>query len=298
LELKTPLVSVIITAYNRPEYLKFTLQSINNQTYRNIEILVIDDGSANNNSNKIKEIVKTFENCKYFYKENTGQPDSRNYGITRAKGKFITFCDDDDIWVKNKIELQVSTLQNNLDYGMTTCCVGFINENGDKLNRKRCHSGFNHGYVFEFFLEKNRISSPAPMLKTEIFEKVGFFNKSFTIAEDWEFWRRVTFYYEIFFMDQILAYVRLHPTNMSNDRTGDTMERFLLYRKLNKSLLLWGENRFSKKDFDMIYTIEKKFYMKLLRNHYKGIRKILFLKKILQNKTSDFFYVLKLFLKY
>ena len=92
------LVSVIITTYNRSLYLNECLLSVSNQTYKNIEILVIDDGSNKENALINKNICSKYSNCNYLYKENTGQPDSRNYGILRSNGEFFSFCDDDDFF--------------------------------------------------------------------------------------------------------------------------------------------------------------------------------------------------------
>ena len=90
------LTSVIITTYNRADFLKKTLDSIENQTYKNVEIIVIDDGSTDEIAIKIKNICLEFSKCQYHWKSNTGQADSRNFGIEKAKGEYISFCDDDD----------------------------------------------------------------------------------------------------------------------------------------------------------------------------------------------------------
>lgn len=293
------LVSVIITTYNRPKYLRETLESIINQTYENFEVLIIDDGSKQPNAIENKTIVNSYNKCNYYYKKNTGQPDSRNFGIKRAKGEFIAFCDDDDLWIKEKLELQVKILSENPKYDMTTGCIGYINHYSEIIKNKiKCHEGYNHGYVFKYFLEKNRTSSVTPMMRKSIFNDVGYFNPSFTIAEDWEFWRRLSYVSEFYFHKHILAYVREHNENMSKTRTGDVIERFKLYRKLTVSLLKWGKNRFSKEEYKLIYSIEKKFYKRILSNHYKGFNKLSFFYTVFKSSKSDFFHLLKLFLIY
>ncbi|MFD0777178.1 glycosyltransferase family 2 protein [Flavobacterium myungsuense] len=102
-----PLVSVIVTTYNRDEFIERTLISIDNQTYKNIEIIVVDDGSKINYAEKI---CNKFNNCKYYFKNNGGLASARNYGIKKAKGIYIAFLDDDDLFLPHKIEVQVAIL--------------------------------------------------------------------------------------------------------------------------------------------------------------------------------------------
>ena len=99
-----PLVSVVFTTFNRSYFLSETIHNIAYQTYPNIEILIVDDGSFLDIAKDNKTICLKYPNCQYFYKPNTGQPDSRNYGIKRANGDFIGFCDDDDVWILDKLE--------------------------------------------------------------------------------------------------------------------------------------------------------------------------------------------------
>src|SRR6202012_5009940 len=100
------LVSVIIPCYNSEKYLKDCLNSVICQTYANIEILVIDDGSFDDTS----KIVGSFadDRIKYFYKENGGHCSARNYGIRQSNDAFIAFLDSDDLWENRKIEKQMN----------------------------------------------------------------------------------------------------------------------------------------------------------------------------------------------
>lgn len=128
---------------------------------------------------------------------------------------------------------------------------------------------------------------------------MGLFNPSFTIAEDWEFWRRVSYYYKFYALNEVLAYVRNHSSNMSKSRNNTPMERFLLYRKLTKSLLLWGKDKFNKEEFNLISKIEWQHYRNLLINHYtSNLKKITFIKSIAQNNFKDAFHFVYLYLKF
>src|SRR5690606_871288 len=126
-------------------------------------------------ANENMTICSGYNFCNYYYKNNTGQPDSRNYGLKLAKGDYIAFCDDDDYWATDKLEKQMEVLHLHHDVDIVTGDIYYINYNGEKLNLKS-HQGYNHGYVFENFLSKNRTSSVTPLLRRKVFNKTGLFN--------------------------------------------------------------------------------------------------------------------------
>lgn len=294
----TDLVSVVITTFNRIEFLEETLYSIQNQNYPYVEVLVIDDGSESKFADVNKKIVSNFSKCTYYFKENTGQPDSRNYGIARSNGEFIAFCDDDDCWEINKLVKQIEIFNLHPDLSIVTGCIEYISENGQKTGIIKCHEGHNHGYIFETLLEKNRTASITPLLRRKVFTKVGFFNPNFRIAEDWEFWRRVSYYYKFYSIDSVIAYVRLHPENMSKSRSGSLIERYQLYRKLTITILAWGEGRFQETDYNLIYSKEWQHYKNIFRNNPSFLKKIEILLNIFYFDLAGGFHLIWLIVKY
>lgn len=296
---KLPLVSVIITTYNRNKYLEECLVSIVNQTYNNIEVFVIDDGSDADIAKKNKELCRGFLKCKYYYKKNTGQPDSRNFGINKAKGLYIAFCDDDDLWILDKLEKQVHILEKNIEYGLVTGNTENIQANGNKTGRIKSHRGNNHGYIFKDLLIKNRTASIIPLVRKEVFDKVGLFDPNYTIAEDWDFWRRVSYYYKFYNIDETLAYVRAHDNNMTRLGKFNPLGNFILYRKLTKSLLSWGNGKFNDSELNLIYEIEWLHYRKILVNHYtSSFKKVNFLYQVALNNFKDAIHFMYLYLKF
>lgn len=291
-----PLVSVIITTYNRSNYLEECIVSIVNQTYCYVEVLVIDDGSKKENAINNEKICTKFPNCFYFFKENSGQPSSRNFGIKKAKGEFIAFCDDDDFWVLDKLEKQLNILIKFPKVGIVSSCILTVDENSKSTGEQQCPMIKNNKNNFKYLLIKNRIKSPTPLIRKEVFDKVGLFDFNYTIAEDWEFWRRASYYYKIYAINEVLGYVRIHSNNMTKERTGEQMEVFLLYRKLTKSLLNWGNNFFSKQDIELIYNTEYKVYYKLVINHCPSLSiKLKFLFDILKNNPYNIIHLIYLF---
>jgi len=297
-QMNHPLVSVILTTYNRNVYLKEAIGSIANQTYLNVEILLIDDGSENKIANQNKLICDLFANCNYYYKPNTGQPDSRNYGIDRAKGVYIAFCDDDDYWLHDKLEKQVPILNKHPEVGLVTDNIEYVNMDGIRKGRVIAQTG-NHGYVFEEFLLKNRTTSITPLMRKAVIDKVGYFNTDFVIFEDWEYWRRVAYYYPFYALPDVLACVRKHDSNVSIKVTDAPFEQYERYRELTKALLKWGEGRFTKADRQLIAKVEAKRYRQLLRNHCPGVKnKLQLLVTIAMMNIYEGFYFVYLFLKY
>ncbi|MFC4721196.1 glycosyltransferase family 2 protein [Geojedonia litorea] len=299
IENNIPVVSIIVTTYNRNRYLEHTLRSIQNQTYTYLEILVVDDGSNAEESKLNQSICSKFLKCHYYYKPNTGQPDSRNYGIQKVKGKFIGFCDDDDVWVLDKLEKQIKVFEAHPEIFVVTGDTATITQSGERTGDIKSHAGFNHGYIFEHLLLKNRTASIIPLVRKEVFEKVGYFNPSFTIAEDWEFWRRVSYYYPFYAINEVLGYVRLHDSNMSITRVNSAIERSLLYRKLTKSLLDWGKDKFTRKDYDLVKSKEWHYYKTMLINrHPKFKDKVSFIFRLTNYQPREIINFLYLYLRF
>lgn len=127
------LVSVITPVHNAQEYLAETIESILNQTYKNFEIILIDDLSTDSS----REIIKKYESMdkrvkSVLLQNNYGVAKARNEGIKKAKGRFIAFLDSDDLWKHDKLEKQINFMMNN-EYEFTFTGYEFIDENGNKL---------------------------------------------------------------------------------------------------------------------------------------------------------------------
>ncbi len=121
-----PLVSVIVPVYNGERYLTKTIQSVLTQDYQPIEIIVVDDGSTD----RTAEIVRAQPNIHYIYQNNRGVSAARNTGIAAAQGEFLAFLDADDMWVPQKLSVQVSYLTQHPDVGFVYAYRRMIIEEG------------------------------------------------------------------------------------------------------------------------------------------------------------------------
>ncbi|WP_418509499.1 glycosyltransferase family 2 protein [Corallibacter sp.] len=282
-------VSIIIPTYNRATYIGEALTSIINQTYTHWECLVIDDGSTDNTKTVVSAYQDKDGRIRYTTRPDSypkGSNGSRNYGLSLTQGQYIAFCDDDDYWLHDKLEKQIPIFQQHPEVGLVTGNIEYVNSDGQRTGRVIKQTG-NHGYVFEEILLKNRLSMITPVVKREVFDKVGLFNTNFVIFEDWEYWRRVAYYYPFYALQDVLACVRKHDSNTSLIVTQKPSEQFVRYRKLTKALLKWGEHRFTKADIMLIDEVEIKRYLQIMQNHCPNMKdKISFIGHISINNIT------------
>jgi glycosyltransferase involved in cell wall biosynthesis len=195
-----PLVSVIVPTHNRPEFLKNTLNFICLQTYKNLQILVISNGFSKEN----QKIVKDFNDDRitFFEQENSGTPASpRNHGILQAKGTYVAFCDDDDIWIPNKIEKQVAILNNNLNYD--ACFSKMIRFNDKHEWTLQNEEG---PADFKSLLYTNTIPISSLIVRKIFIDKMGSFKTSKQVGNsaDYELVLRYSLNTKIYFLNEYL----------------------------------------------------------------------------------------------
>ena len=235
------LVSIIIPTYNRTNYLKLTLDSIENQSFKDYEVLVIDDGTPGDDN---LLLCKEYEKVEYTKILNSGGPSKpRNVGIAKATGKYIAFVDDDDVWLPKKLEIQVRILEENPDFGLVHSCCEVINEDGVLQNIIVGRPGkpdVKHGDVKMRMMGNWTVMMPTSFVRKEVVDKVGFFNEIMPSAgEDTEFWTRCSFETKFYYLDQPLVLYRIHNKNISSQ----TDEYLNLPLYLNKVLEFYYKNR-------------------------------------------------------
>ena len=219
-----PLVSVIVTTYNRADLLCETLDSILNQTYTNFELIVVDDGSVDHT----EEVVKKYDDSRlqYIKTDNWGGPARpRNIGINKAKGKYIAFCDDDDLWLPEKLERQEKILQNN-SCGLCFTNYNYIDKNGKKINKKHKIKKHHRALTFnKFILSRGCIANSTVMIRREVIDTVGLLNEDMRLiaVEDYNYWARIIHCHKPYYIDEVLMkyrvdqeHVGISPTNMND----------------------------------------------------------------------------------
>ncbi len=188
--MRNPIVSVVIPTYNSVRFVTEAIDSVLNQTFKDFEILVVDDGSKDETKEVLNE--KYGDSIKYIYKENGGVSSARNYGIERAKGKYIALLDADDIWLREKLEKQVDLLESQEDIGL--CYVGTIKTNEELLPKSYIEAHSFEDYCEALLLKMNIVSGSCSsvIIKRELLVKTEGFDKIFSTCADWEYWLRLS----------------------------------------------------------------------------------------------------------
>ncbi len=217
-----PRVSVIIPTYNRADYICETVDSVLNQTYKDFEIVVIDDGSTDNTKEKLSIFGSKI---KLINQKNSERAVSRNNGVKNSTGEYIAFLDSDDKWKENKLELQVNSLDQDKKIVLSYSQSLRIDDKSNEINSaSRQLQGYN-GFLYEKLLIRNIIVSATPLVRRESFEKIEGFKSEYIPYEDWEFWIRLSLQGEFSYINEPLAYYRLHPLQSVKLTSAEKIEK-------------------------------------------------------------------------
>ena len=211
------LVSIVVPVYNGEKYLKKTIESILEQTYSNFELLLINDGSRDSSAKLIDALVAADKRIKGFSKENGGVANARNYGVSLAKGELIAFCDQDDLWLPDKLEKQLPLFENP-NVGLVYC--GAVVEallygktsKGSLANKQR-------GYVFDQLVQLNMLTCCTAVVRKKHLLKAGGFDDDLALmgVDDWHLWLKMSLICEFDFVPEHLAVHVFHGDNYSSN---------------------------------------------------------------------------------
>ena len=206
------LVSVIVPFHNRIEWLAEAVLSVLDQSYRNIDIVLVDDGSTEN-TDRIANIKD--RRLRYYRQGNKGASIARNYGIDVAKGSYIAFLDSDDLFAKSKIEKQLAYMEENPDVLLSHTSYETITERGDFL--QKVPSGEFSGDVYPQIICGCPIATPTVMVCRKVFDEGLRFEESVNVGEDIILWARIAKRSNILGIDEYLTKVRIHKNSASID---------------------------------------------------------------------------------
>lgn len=210
----SPTVSVIIPTYRHKDYVLETLNSVFAQTYKDYEVIVVNDGSPDDTDQVLRPLREAGQ-IRYVEQANGGQASARNRGLAEASGELIAFLDDDDLWPPDKLEWQTATLRHRADL-VAIAGIAALFEQATASARPRktpplvltCKS---------LFL-RNPLSSPGQMLiRASTMKKLGGFNPNVWGADDLDLWMRLAHFGRIEIEARVALYYRLHATNASHD---------------------------------------------------------------------------------
>lgn len=225
-----PFVSVIMPAYNAEKYIAEAIDSILNQTYKNFELIILDDASTDNTwkiiedyASKDKRII-SIRNEKNLYIAG-----NRNKGISIAKGTYIVWQDADDVSYPTRIKKLVQFMEDSVRVGICGSYIQSFNERGDlDVRRYATDDRTLRAHIFMF----SPVAQPAAIIRSDIFSKVGEFDESYPPAEDIDMSFRIGEFYDFANLPEILLKYREHPDSATHTKLKKQLESTLKVRKL------------------------------------------------------------------
>ena len=215
-----PFVSVIIPSYNRANYIGKAVESVLDQTFQDLEIIVVDDGSTDDTLNSLA-VYKN--HVRLLQQTNQGRSGARNTGVTAARGSVIAFLDSDDIWLPEKLERQLEFFGNNPNIGLVHTWSNVIDERGDlraRDTRRRMRlyrRAMRRGYTYTGMSQECVLFLSTVAIRRECWEKIGSFDSEMPAFEDWDWYLRVARITTIATIPDSLVLYRIHDGNTTKD---------------------------------------------------------------------------------
>ncbi|MEI2756034.1 MAG: glycosyltransferase family 2 protein [Chitinophagaceae bacterium] len=213
----TPFFSVIIPTYNRAHLIDKTLESLVSQEFKDFEIIVVDDGGTDNT----KEVVEEFKDnrIKYYWKENAERGAARNFGASKANGKYLNFFDSDDLAYPQHLLIAKKIIEGNNTHDVFHLGYDISSPSGD-LIKKNNHVG---NSAFKELLKCSYLSINSVFLKYEIWNEIRFNeDRKLVIAEDWHFYLKLAVRYDwVSFDENVTSCIVQHTSRSMNSTSGD-----------------------------------------------------------------------------
>ncbi len=221
-----PTISVIIHTYNNEKFIGETIESVLNQTYKDYEIIVVDDGSVDGTRDVLQPYM---QKIRYHYKENGGIASAKNAGVILSKAEFIAFLDHDDLWVSDKLKIQMECFNENPQVGLVYAkYTSFMD--GKEL-RTKPEKGYS-GWIFNELLAKSFIQTSTVIVKRECLNAIGPYDESFFLGDEYDMFLRISKKFQCGFIDKGLTRYRVHEANASKNDFLFDKENLGVYKKI------------------------------------------------------------------
>lgn len=291
--MNNPLISIVIPVYNGEKYVAEAINSAFSQTYKNFEIIVINDGSTDKTENRLQSYMSRIT---YVKQLNRGVGVARNVGIKIAGGEWIAFLDHDDIWKEEKLEKQVEYIENNPDIDLVHAGIENFNETGIIREDVNELHDFRAKNRFRDFLSGNRVYVQTVVVKKNLILRIGLFDESSIVSscEDYDLWIRLSKIANFGYLPYPLTRYRVH-SDQASKRIGHMLEAELyVIRKSKKIVENLNEWLLYQKAYSM--RLENLAYF-LVKNKSWSRGSTCYLKSILNCPLDRLFIRLKGFIK-
>lgn len=237
--MSSPLVSIVMPTFNRPALLPSTVQTVFDQTMRDWELIIADDGS----DAPVLDYLKSLESdprVRVLRLSHSGNPGvARNAGIAAARAPLIAFMDSDDLWAPNKLERQLAQLRTEPDRGWCYSAFVVVDANDVPRASERHRPWTPHsGRIFEQTVRSTAsICTPSVVIRTGLLTKVGGFDPAIDVGEDYDLWMRLALESAVCVVDEPLVRVRRHPENLNRPLAAPYAARDYSLLKIAQSLV-------------------------------------------------------------
>jgi glycosyltransferase involved in cell wall biosynthesis len=277
-------VSICIPTYNRKAYLKETLESVFSQTYKDFEVVVVDDGSSDGTEEMIKNLGY---NIRYHWQENSGDAAARNKLIELAECEYITFLDSDDLLVPDAVERMITAMESANGQAIVYGPYFRIDEHGKVFGR--CKRTLYSGEVTKYLFQTIFIHSCGSMFPRAAVKEAGGFDESLVVCADYDLWLRLSLQFQFIAMEEPTFRRRRHSGNLSSPSSGnrlvelEVLERFYHERGGDKAIPKpIAMRRFSQEEYRVgkSFVKEKNFaqatrYFRLSLSHRVNVKSLL-----------------------
>ena len=211
-------ISVVIPSYNSSKYIDDAINSVLIQTFKPIEIIVIDDGSFDDTRNLLSDYIYN-RKINYYYQENSGSGVARNKGISKANGEYIAFLDSDDYWDKNHLKDLIDPLKKNPKAALVYSGKRWVDKDGELLKGYLQQQTYPRGWIFNALFNSNYISSSSVVIaRKEFLIEIGGFRETEALrnVQDYDLWLRLSAKHEVESVPKITVSYRRHDDNRTN----------------------------------------------------------------------------------
>lgn len=227
--MENSLVSIIIPTHNREKYIIKAIESVLNQTYKNIELIIVDDGSTDTTKDVIAPYL-TDVRIHYLYQKNKGASCARNNGIKVSRGKYIATLDSDDYWRdEKKLEKQIYFLEENKEYGLVGGGIVRINQKGKELTQQLLPK--TDKKIRERILFSSPFAHSTVVFRKDIYELVGGYDEKLWFSEDWDLWLKMGKVTKFYNIQDYFTYYLQGEQNISNVNKKDILKLNIQLRK-------------------------------------------------------------------
>jgi len=266
--IENPIVSVVIPCYNVASYIGDTIESILSQTYKNIEIVIVDDGSSDDSKQVIEEYRKQNNNIELIVQKNSGVAIARNNGIRHSNGKYIALLDADDLFLNDNINQKVNFLLQHKNFKAVISDYYIFNKSQKEIIKILPFINLLQNILY--FEGEGIAGSSNILLEKEIFYDVGLFNSKLSTSADKHMWIKIFSKYQIGYISQPLFMYRMHDKQMHKNIPLMAHDWRIILQEIKEKKILLPKDISYNKTYAIVNLIiainffsDKKYFMML-----------------------------------